>query len=100
MTTPEPSPARHSADPLHGLTLETLLTRLVTLYGWEEMARFVKIRCFSHDPSLKSSLTFLRRTPWARAEVEGLYRRFGHEDWIAHEHEHSEDGSPDDKAST
>lgn len=70
-------------DPLHGLTLETLLTRLVELYGWEEMARYVKIRCFSHDPSIKSSLVFLRRTPWARQGVEDLYRRFGHEDWLA-----------------
>lgn len=70
-------------DPLHGLTLETLLTRLVELYGCEEMARYVKIRCFSHDPGIKSSLVFLRRTPWARQEVEDFYRRFGHDDWLA-----------------
>lgn len=76
-----------SQDPLNGLTLETLLNRLVELYGWEEMARYVNIRCFSHDPSIKSSLTFLRRTPWARAEVEGHYRRFGHEDWLQLEQE-------------
>ena len=62
-----------SPDPLNGLTLEILLNRLVELYGWEEMARYVNIRCFSHDPSIKSSLTFLRRTPWARAKVEALY---------------------------
>lgn len=100
MTTPESSSSRPAAvDPLHGLTLETLLTRLVTLYGWPEMARFVKIRCFSQDPSLKSSLTFLRRTPWARAEVEALYRKFGHEDWLAHEREHAEAGKADDTAS-
>ena len=76
-----------SPDPLNGLTLEILLNRLVELYGWEEMARYVNIRCFSHDPSIKSSLTFLRRTPWARAKVEGLYRRFGHEDWLQLEQE-------------
>ncbi len=99
MTTPDSSPVRPSADPLQGLTLEALLTRLVTLYGWPEMARFVKIRCFSQDPSIKSSLTFLRRTPWARAEVEALYRRFGHEDWLAHERERAETGKPDDTTS-
>ena len=68
-------------DPLEGLTLEALLTRLVELYGWEELARYIKIRCFSQDPSIKSSLTFLRRTPWARAEVEDFYRKYGAEDW-------------------
>ena len=56
-----------SQDPLHGLTLEVILNRLVELYGWEEMARFVKIRCFSNDPRIKSSLAFLRRPPRARA---------------------------------
>lgn len=76
-----------SQDPLHGLTLDTLLNRLVELYGWEEMARYVNIRCFSHDPSIKSSLAFLRRTPWARTEVEALYCRFGHEDWLQLEQE-------------
>lgn len=68
-------------DPLHGLTLETLLRRLVRLYGWPELARLVRIRCFSDNPSVKSSLTFLRRTPWARAEVEALYVKYGHADW-------------------
>ncbi len=82
-----------SQDPLHGLTLETLLNRLVELYGWEEMARYVNIRCFSHDPSIKSSLAFLRRTPWARTEVEALYRRFGHEDWLQLEHERQQDAA-------
>ena len=76
-----------SQDPLHGLTLEVILNRLVELYGWEEMARFVKIRCFSNDPSIKSSLAFLRRTPWARAEVEAVYSNFGHEDWQCLEQE-------------
>jgi len=69
-------------DPLHGLTLETLLRRLVRLYGWAELARLIRIRCFSDNPSVKSSLTFLRRTPWARAEVEALYVKYGHADWL------------------
>lgn len=60
-------------NPLHGITLEQLLIRLEAKIGWDEMAKCVKIRCFSHDPSIKSSLKFLRRTPWARAEVEQLY---------------------------
>jgi uncharacterized protein (DUF2132 family) len=64
-----------SKDPLHGITLEHLLTELVERYGWESLAQQVNIRCFSHEPSIKSSLTFLRRTPWARAEVEALYLR-------------------------
>ena len=60
-------------NPLHGITLETLLTQLVERLGWEEMGRIIDIRCFNHDPSIKSSLQFLRRTPWARAKVEALY---------------------------
>lgn len=64
-----------SKDPLHGITLEQLLTELVERYGWESLGTQVNIRCFTHDPSIKSSLTFLRRTPWARAEVEALYLR-------------------------
>lgn len=66
---------QHPNDPLHGVTLEMILHRLVEYYGWEEMGRMVRIRCFTHDPSVKSSLTFLRKTPWARAEVEALYRQ-------------------------
>lgn len=62
-------------NPLHGLTLETILTRLVARYGWGELSQMVKIRCFYNDPSIKSSLKFLRRTPWARQEVEALYLR-------------------------
>jgi len=61
-------------DPLHGVTLEMILTRLVAHYGWAEMGRRIEIRCFNFDPSIKSSLQFLRRTPWARAKVEELYR--------------------------
>jgi uncharacterized protein (DUF2132 family) len=60
-------------DPLHGVTLERLLTELVEAYGWEELGRRVPVRCFLFDPSIKSSLTFLRKTPWARAKVEALY---------------------------
>jgi uncharacterized protein (DUF2132 family) len=62
-----------SNDPLHGVTLEKILTDLVDLLGWEEMARKIRINCFASDPSIKSSLTFLRKTPWARAKVETLY---------------------------
>lgn len=61
------------ADPLHGITLEMIVTRLEQDYGWEELGKQIPIRCFTHDPSVKSSLTFLRRTPWARKKVEGLY---------------------------
>ncbi len=60
-------------DPLHGVTLEEVLTRLVAKYGWEEMSRRIRINCFAKDPSIRSSLTFLRRTPWARKKVEDLY---------------------------
>jgi len=60
-------------DPLHGVTLEMLVTRLVERYSWEELGRRIPIRCFTNNPSLKSSLTFLRRTPWARKKVEDLY---------------------------
>ncbi|MBI5102344.1 MAG: DUF2132 domain-containing protein [Nitrospirae bacterium] len=62
-----------SIDPLHGVTLEMILTRLVDLHGWEKMGKLVRIRCFNYDPNIKSSLHFLRRTPWARKKVETLY---------------------------
>jgi uncharacterized protein (DUF2132 family) len=58
---------------LEGITLEAIVTQLSENIGWEAMASFVPIRCFTHDPSVKSSLKFLRRTPWARAKVEQLY---------------------------
>ena len=64
-----------SNDPLHGLTLETILNRLVERYGWEGLADRIDVRCFKNDPSIASSLTFLRRTPWARTKVEELYLR-------------------------
>ncbi|MGE3261989.1 MAG: VF530 family DNA-binding protein [Bacteriovoracia bacterium] len=60
-------------DPLEGVTLEKLLTELVEHYGWETLGQEIRINCFSNDPSIKSSLTFLRRTPWARTKVEKLY---------------------------
>ena len=64
----------HAAkDPLHGITLEALLNALVAKYGWAELAKRININCFKSDPSVKSSLKFLRRTPWARSEVEALY---------------------------
>ncbi len=58
---------------LHGITLEMILVALVELYGWEELGRRITIKCFTNDPSIKSSLKFLRRTPWARKKVENLY---------------------------
>ena len=60
-------------NPLHGITLEALLTRLVEHYGWDELGREIDIRCFNWEPSIKSSLKFLRKTQWARDEVEALY---------------------------
>lgn len=63
----------HENDPLHGITLETMLLFLVERLGWEDLAARIPVRCFSNDPSVKSSLAFLRRTPWARAKVESLY---------------------------
>ena len=60
-------------NPLHGITLEMILNQLVAKYGWKQMGEDIKIRCFTHDPSVKSSLTFLRKTPWARKKVEELY---------------------------
>ena len=70
MTTP------HPRDPLHGLTLEMILATLVAHYGWPELGRRIRVRCFTFNPSIKSSLQFLRRTPWARAKVETLYRHY------------------------
>lgn len=60
-------------NPLHGLTLEMILTQLVAWYGWDDLGRQIDIRCFNHEPSIASSLKFLRRTPWARQRVEALY---------------------------
>jgi len=60
-------------NPLHGVTLEKVITELHDHYGWQELARIVRINCFANDPTIKSSLHFLRRTPWARKKVEDLY---------------------------
>ena len=65
-----------SNDPLHGVTLEEILTQLTAELGWQELGRRVPVRCFLYDPSIKSSLTFLRKTPWARAKVEQIYVRW------------------------
>jgi len=62
-----------SNDPLHGITLEMILVKLVEHYGWDKLGRLINIRCFNYDPDIKSSLKFLRRTPWARKKVEALY---------------------------
>ncbi|ANE42705.1 MULTISPECIES: VF530 family protein [Deinococcus] len=69
MTAPDSMPS----DPMHGVTLAQILERLVDAYGWEGMADRVPVRCFELNPSMQSSLKFLRRTPWARAKVEALY---------------------------
>ena len=66
-------PDSNPRDPLHGITLEQLLTELVAHYGWEELGQRIDIRCFNFDPSIQSSLKFLRKTPWARTKVEQLY---------------------------
>ena len=66
----------NSNDPLHGVTLERVLTELSVHFGWEELGRRVAIRCFLFEPSVKSSLAFLRKTPWARATVEDIYVRW------------------------
>jgi len=81
---PAPAPEQASAspakpvatqprNPLHGLTLEAIVTALAAHYGWEGLGQRIPVRCFTHDPSVASSLKFLRKTPWAREKVEGLY---------------------------
>ncbi|CAD5109080.1 VF530 family protein [Zestomonas carbonaria] len=67
MTSPPPK------DPLHGITLKAIVEALVAHYGWERLGRLIPIRCFQSDPSVESSLKFLRKTPWAREKVESLY---------------------------
>ncbi len=64
---------KEELNPLHGMTLEKILNILVENYGWEELGRRINIRCFNYEPSIKSSLKFLRKTPWARAKVERLF---------------------------
>ena len=65
--------ASQKNNPLHGLTLEAIVTALVDYYGWEGLGERIPVRCFTSDPSIASSLKFLRKTPWARDKVEGLY---------------------------
>ena len=72
MATP-PAPIKQPHNPLHGLTLEAIVNALVAQYGWGGLAERVPLRCFSSDPSVVSSLKFLRKTPWAREKVESLY---------------------------
>jgi uncharacterized protein (DUF2132 family) len=67
------TPAAQPRNPLHGVTLESIVTALVAHYGWAELGRRIPVRCFTSDPSVASSLKFLRKTPWAREKVEGLY---------------------------
>jgi len=71
---------KQANNPLHGLTLETILSQLVDHFGWAELGERIDIRCFNSDPSIKSSLTFLRKTPWARQKVEALYLLMTHHD--------------------
>jgi uncharacterized protein (DUF2132 family) len=75
--TPHSAPAArsHPNDPLHGLTLKDILTQLHARYGWHGLGEVIRVRCFTHDPSMGSSLAFLRRQPWARKEVEELFLR-------------------------
>jgi uncharacterized protein (DUF2132 family) len=70
---PDPPPISHPNDPLHGITLETIVTRMVERHGWVELGKRIPVRCFHFDPSVKSSLTFLRKTPWARKRLEDWY---------------------------
>lgn len=67
------TPPAQPRNPLHGLTLEAILTALVAAYGWRGLAKRIELRCFINEPSIPSSLKFLRRTPWAREQVESLY---------------------------
>lgn len=70
---PKPQPAPQARNPLHGITLEAIVTALHAHYGWPGLAQQINIRCFASDPSVASSLKFLRKTPWAREKVESLY---------------------------
>lgn len=70
---PPPSDLSQARNPLHGMTLEAIVTELADVYGWDDLGQRIQIRCFTHDPSVGSSLKFLRKTPWAREKVESLY---------------------------
>ena len=71
--TDAPTPAPKPVDPLHGVTLKAMVEHLAERYGWDGLGDRITIRCFTHDPTVNSSLKFLRKTPWARAKVESLY---------------------------
>lgn len=76
MSTPLPpsdAPPAQPRNPLHGITLERMVTELAEQYGWDGLGERIPVRCFTHDPSVSSSLKFLRKTPWARDKVESLY---------------------------
>jgi uncharacterized protein (DUF2132 family) len=78
MSNPPPDASAQAApvqprNPLHGMTLEAIVTALATHYGWDGLGQYIPVRCFTHDPSTASSLKFLRKTPWAREKVESLY---------------------------
>lgn len=70
---PPPAPPPQPRNPLHGVTLEQIVTQLADHYGWDGLGQRIPVRCFTHEPSVGSSLKFLRKTPWAREKVEGLY---------------------------
>ncbi|HEX9778639.1 MAG TPA: VF530 family protein [Geopsychrobacteraceae bacterium] len=72
---------QQSNDPLHGVTLKQIVVSLVDCYGWEELGQHIDINCFTSNPSLNSSLKFLRKTPWARKKVESLYLAMQRSDW-------------------
>jgi len=69
----QPTPPAQPRNPLHGVTLEAMVRALEAHYGWAELGQRIPVRCFTHEPSVNSSLKFLRKTPWAREKVEGLY---------------------------
>jgi uncharacterized protein (DUF2132 family) len=73
-------PNNNAGDPLHGVTLKMMLQELLDHYGWEELGDRIRIQCFTNDPSISSSLKFLRRTPWARVKVEALFLEMKAED--------------------
>lgn len=75
----------NNKDPLHGITLKMMVTELQSQLGWEMLGQKIKIKCFTHDPSLSSSLKFLRRTPWAREKVEALYvsKKYLNEEYVS-----------------
>ena len=75
-------------NPLHGVTLEMVLNRLVDFYGWNKLGKQININCFNNDPSVNSCLKFLRKTPWARKKVEGFYLYYGNPPWRNKDSDH------------